>query len=57
MKKELVAGLSIFVLCLFLPSIALSDNQKSSIETYLEDLHSQGKERVFVMNTLAYQSN
>lgn len=46
MKKGVVC---LFVLCLFLPAVACSDNQISSTEAYLQELHSQGKERVIVI--------
>jgi hypothetical protein len=44
-------ALLIVLLCLLIPSVALAEDQKSSTETYLGELHNQGKERVIVTFT------
>jgi hypothetical protein len=44
-------ALLIGLLCLLIPSVALAEDQRSSTETYLGELHNQGKERVIVVFT------
>ena len=46
-KKLRKAEVVVF-LALFVTTVAFSASQNSSIETYLEQLHSQGRERVIV---------
>ncbi len=41
--------ISVVFLCLVASSSAFADNQQSSTEAYLQELHSQGKERVIVI--------
>src|SRR3989338_656245 len=52
-----VRVLSLIILCLAISTTAFSQNQNSSAVTYLEDLHSQGLERVIVRFKAAIDTN
>src|SRR4030042_1373604 len=48
MRRRAQACLIVF-LCLFLLSVIFTESEASSTQTYLDELHSQGKERVIVI--------